>query len=146
MSNAPLTEAEVKEMVVEWYKKLDVHVPMVEVLPMLADEGLEMQFPEVTIRGHAGFEGWFQRVIRIFFDEVHEVKKADVTVVGDKANVDIVVKWEASVWNPPEAFSKRIKCDAYQRWVVVRSSATGKPIVLTYIVDKLEYYEGSATL
>ncbi len=58
-----------------WYRKLDVHAPMVDVLPMLSEDGLEMRFPEATLTTMAEFEGWYQRVIRIFFDEVHLVKE-----------------------------------------------------------------------
>lgn len=147
MSNlAPLTEAEVQRFAKDWYLKLDVHAPMVGLLPMLAEEGLEMKFPEATLRSLAEFESWYQRVIRIFFDEVHEVKKCDVTVSGDRAKADIIVKWEASVWNPPEDKSKRIKLDAYQTWIVQRSAQTGQPMVVSYSVDDLKYYEGSAKL
>lgn len=147
MSNlASLTEAEVKEMAAEWYRKLDVHAPMVEILPMLAEEGVEMKFPEATLYSLAEFESWYQGVIRIFFDEVHEVTKCDVRVSGDKADVDIIVKWEASVWKPPARNSERIMLDAYQTWVVKRSPKTGKPVVVTYSVDELKYHEGSAKL
>jgi len=48
---------------------------LVELLPLLADADLEMVFPEATEKGHAGFEHWYERVIRIFFDEVHTVKE-----------------------------------------------------------------------
>lgn len=145
---SPLTVAEVKKLVDVWYKQLDVHAPMVEVLPMLFDEGLEMVFPEVTSRGYVGFEEWYQRVIRIFFDEVHSVKLAEVALEdgGQTAHVEVVVQWEASVWSPPAASSARIKLDAFQRWVVKRSPATGAPAVLTYIVDRIEYHDGSAKL
>lgn len=147
MSNtAPLTKDEIQEMAVAWYRKLDVHAPMVEILPMLADDGLEMVFPESTVYGWVGFEGWYQRVIRIFFDEVHTVKKAEPVINGDEADVNVVVQWEASVWNPPAAYSARIKCDAYQRWKVRRSPVTGKAVVTQYIVDSIEYHEGSARL
>jgi hypothetical protein len=142
----PLTEAEIKDVAVEWYRLLDVHAPMVDILPMIAAEGLEMKFPEATLRSLAEFEGWYQRVIRIFFDEVHEVKKCDAKISGDTATVDIIVKWEASVWNPPDRYSKRIKLDAYQTWTVKRSPQTGKPVVVTYSVDELKYHEGSAKL
>lgn len=128
----------------DWYKKLDVHAPMVELLPMLADQELEMVFPEATIYGWAGFEGWFQRVIRIFFDEVHTVKVVDPEIKGDSALVKVVVQWEASVWNAPEAFSKRIVCDAFQTWEV--KLVDNKIVITKYIVDGLEYHEGSATL
>jgi len=139
------TEQSIKDFVADWYKKLDVHAPMVEVLPMLADEELEMVFPEVTIYGHAGFEGWFQRVIRIFFDEVHTVKLVEPVITGDTAIVKVVVQWEASVWNAPEPFSKRINADAYQTWEM-KANEAGNPIITKYIVDGLTYHEGSATL
>ncbi|WP_192579316.1 hypothetical protein [Dyadobacter aurulentus] len=140
-----LTQESIKELAIDWYKKLDVHVPMVEVLPLLADAELEMVFPEVTIYGYAGFEGWFQRVIRIFFDEVHTVKLVEPEINGDRATVKVVVQWEASVWNAPEPFSKRIKCDAFQTWEVKLNDA-GKVVITKYVVDGLEYHEGSATL
>ena len=148
MSNlAALTEAEIKEFAADWYRKLDVHAPLEDYIPLLADEELEMRFPEGTVKGFEGFKGWYDRVINIFFDEVHtlkEVKRQSVT--GEKAEVKVVVKWEASVWKPPAAKSERIVLDAYQTWIVKRSASTGKPIVETYIVDELKYYEGSAQL
>jgi hypothetical protein len=64
----PLTEQEVRTFAEDWYRKLDVHAPLSQLLPLLADEDLEMRFPEATERGHEGFEHWYERVIRIFFD------------------------------------------------------------------------------
>ncbi len=147
MSNLkPIAQAEMEEMAAEWYKKLDVHAPLEEYVPMLASEGLKMVFPEATVEGFEGFKGWYERVIGIFFDEVHTVKEVSVTPKGDKADVKVVVKWEASVWKPPAPTSERIVLDAYQTWEVQRSPESGKPVVLTYIVDELKYYEGSAKL
>lgn len=142
----PLTPSEINQFVRDWYKALDVHAPMVNVLPMLAREGLEMQFPEAALHGQAEFESWYQRVIRVFFDEVHEVKEVVIQPQGDNTLVQVVVKWEASIWTPPAARSERIRLDAFQRWIVRRSSVTGKPEIVTYIVDRLEYLEGSARL
>lgn len=142
----PLTTEEIKEMAEAWYRKLDVHAPMIEVLPMLSEDGLEMRFPEATLTTMAEFEGWYQRVIRIFFDEVHLVKEVTAEIDGDIANVHVVVEWQASVWNPPAANSSRIKLDADQSWVVKRSTATCKPVISVYTVNSLNYHEGSATL
>lgn len=139
-----LTNESINEFAKAWYRKLDVHAPMVELLPMLTDAELEMVFPEATITGWAGFEGWFQRVIRIFFDEVHTVKVVEPVINGDEAQVKVVVQWEASVWNPPAANSARIKCDAFQTWIVALQN--GKPVIKKYVVDGLEYHEGSAKL
>lgn len=143
---AALTVSEINELAADWYKKLDVHVPMVDILPLLAEEGLEMKFPESTLHSLAEFEGWYQRVIRIFFDEMHKLKEVSAKIAGDKADVHVVVEWQASVWNPPAAASSRIKLDADQTWVVRRSAKTGKPVIATYIVNSLNYHEGSARL
>jgi hypothetical protein len=147
MSNsAPLTESEVREFAEAWYRKLDVHEPLENYRPLLAED-VKFVFPEATVEGFDGYTGWYERVIRLFFDEVHTVKEVTLTSVSDeKADVKVIVKWEASVWNPPEPYSKRIILDAYQTWVVKRSPATGAPAIATYIVDELKYYEGSATL
>ena len=145
-SAAPLSEAEIKDYAVDWYRKLDVHAPMVELLPLLADADLEMYFPEGVSRGHAGFEAWYQRVIRIFFDEEHTVKEVSAQPGGGDVEVKVVVNWQAKVWNPPEAKSKWLGFDAYQTWIVRRSPTTGKPIIVRYVVDKLDAMPGSATL
>ena len=144
--STPLTEQEIRELAEVWYRKLDVHAPMVEVLPMLAEDGLEMRFPEATLTTMAEFEGWYQRVIRIFFDEVHRVKSVTAQIDGQTARVHVVVEWQASVWNPPAAASARIKLDADQSWVVTRSAVTGKPVISVYTVNGLDYHEGSARL
>ncbi|MEH1926076.1 hypothetical protein [Nostoc sp.] len=143
---APLTASEIKQLAADWYLKLDVHAPLEEYIPFVAEEGLEMRFPEATVYGFDGFKGWYDRVIRIFFDEVHTLKQVNVQLSGDEATVQVIVKWEASVWNPPAATSQRIVLDAYQTWIVKRSPYTGKPVISTYIVDSLSYYEGSARL
>jgi hypothetical protein len=148
-----ISQTEVQELATIWYKKLDVHASVEEFKPLLAANGLKMIFPEATLAGWEKFSDWYQGghdlpgVINIFFDEVHEVKSVEYTQTGDDtATVKVVVKWEASVWNAPDAKSKRIRLDAYQTWEVIRSKDTGKLVVVTYIVDELKYYEGSATL
>jgi hypothetical protein len=143
---APLTNAEIKKLATEWYRKLDVHAPLSEVTPMLASAGLEMQFPEATLRTAADFETWYERVIRIFFDEVHRVKDVDATITDEGAEADVVVHWEASIWNPPAPNSRRIKLDAYQTWYIERCPKTERPVIVRYAVDKLEYAKDSARL
>jgi len=141
-----LTQREIADFAAEWYRKLDVHAPMVEVLPFLAEEGLVMKFPETTAQGLADFESWYQRVIRIFFDEVHTVKECTPKISGNEAEVHVVVQWEASVWNPPSPTSARIKLDADQTWKVRRSDRTGGLEVTMYNVNGLNYHPGSAKL
>ena len=142
----PLTAPEVKALVVDWYKKLDAHAPMVELLPMLADQDLEMRFPEGTVRGHAGFESWYEGVIRIFFDEVHELKQVEITIAREQADVRLVVNWQAHRWKPPAPKSEWLAFDAAQQWVVKRLPNSNRPVVVTYIVEGLTPVPGSASL
>ena len=73
MSNlAPLTESEVGQFVARWYHALDIHVPLEEFLAMVADEGVEFRFPEVTVTDKVGLAQWYTRVTNTFFDEIHE--------------------------------------------------------------------------
>jgi hypothetical protein len=145
---APLNEQEVRDMVIDWYKKLDVHAPEVDILPLVSEGELKMVFPEATLTSLAEFEGWFQRVIRIFFDEVHTMQELNVNISpdGSRADIKLVVYWEASVWNPPDRYSKRLMMDAYQTWVVKRSPKSGLPVIVSYVVDKLDPKPGSAPL
>jgi len=142
----PLTKEEIAQFAADWYRKLDVHAPMVDILPLLAEEGLVMKFPEATARGLADFESWYQRVIRIFFDEAHKVKEATPKITGERAEVHVVVEWQASVWNPPQATSQRIVLDADQTWEVRRSRRTGGLEITSYTVNGLDYHPGSARL
>lgn len=146
VATEPLTKAEVQALAANWYRKLDVHAPLVELLPMLSDEALEMRFPEATLHGFAEFEAWYEGVIRIFFDEVHTLKQVTVDLAGDEAQVQVVVHWEASTWKPPAAASSRIKLNAYQTWTVRRSPESGQPVIVVYTVDRLEYAPDSARL
>ncbi len=143
---AALTQESILQFAQHWYRKLDVHDPLEEYRPLLVEEGVKFVFPEATVEGFEGYAGWYNTVINIFFDEVHTVKQADSTINGDTADVKVVVRWEASVWKPPAANSERIVLDAYQTWIVKLSPTTGKPVIDTYIVDSLEYAEGSAKL
>ena len=143
---APLTEREVKELATVWYQKLDVHAPLAELQAMVAQDDLEMKFPEATLRGPAEFAKWYEGVIRIFFDEVHRLKKVDVQLTPEGAKVDVVVHWEASVWKAPAAKSERIRLDAFQTWFVKRSESNDRAVISRYTVDRLVYDDSSAKL
>jgi hypothetical protein len=141
-----LTKEEIDDLAARWYKALDVHAPIEELYDMLLDDGNEMLWPEGPTYGHAGFKTWYDRVTRLFFDEVHTITKVDPKIDGESADVEVVVNWQAKVWNPPEPNSKFLGFDAYQTWQVVRSPETGKAVIKRYAVDNLEAMPGSSTL
>ena len=148
MSN-PITQEQIKTFVAAWYRALDNHDGIEECYPLLAENGLNMQFPDGDIRDYAGFKKWYDRVTNLFFDENHYVQTVEATISGDQAVVDIVVGWQASWWEAPAAKSKRVSMDATQRWTVRRSlnNRYGLEIV-TYnaTVEPFKYTPGFARL
>jgi hypothetical protein len=146
MSDA-LTPESVRAMADEWFAKLDAHEREVEFLPLLAEEGLSQMWPDYTVKSLGDFEGWYQRALRLFFDEQHTLKQFDVDVQSDgTAGVKLVVNWQARTWTPGDAKSKKLDMDAYQTWGVVVSPKTGKPAIQSIVVDDVQLQPGSATL
>lgn len=164
----PLTPEEIQAFAVDWYHKLDVHESPEELVAMVAADGmqywadrgaggpelvsappLEFVLPEGTATGVAGFCDWYKGVIRLFFDEVHAVCRADVSDVshqGGQVHVKVVVNWQARRWDPSTPRSDWIGFDAYQDWVMVRSAETGQPVILRYVVNELRPMPGSTDL
>lgn len=143
MTDSPLNPAAVEALVTEWFRKLTDHAPMVEMMDMLSPYGLAMTFPDTEVLGFAGFERWYQTVIRLFFDQVHEVRSVRTEISDGVATVAIAVHWEASTWSPPAGYSARIRANADQTWTVVLSEA-GRPVIRRYTVNSLTYEDGSA--
>jgi hypothetical protein len=133
---APST-AEVQDLVDEWFHCLDVHAPVERLRAMLADDGLEMKFPEKTLRSLEEFGQWYDTVTRQYFDEVHTLEPIAVRQEGPDAIASIRVRWEASVWNPPDAKSQRLAYDADQTWRLRRVQPGQRVVITTYIVDAL---------
>ena len=132
----PLEDAEVRSFVTKVYRELfDAHAPLDLFLASLDDDELEMRFPEETVRGHAGFRRWYERIVNTFFDETHTIRELDVTSLGDRATVRVAVNWQAYTWQPPAAKSEWSGHDAGQTWVVKRSPEDGQPLIVTYTVD-----------
>ncbi len=148
-----LTQGEIEELAVEWYNKLDVHAPLEEYRSLLAEEGLNMVFPEITCRNFEDFAKWYQGgetlpgVINLFFDEVHTLKLVrPIDISPEQATVKVIVKWETSKWKVGAAISERMVMDAYQTWIVKRSPTSQKAVIQSYIVDDLKLAPGSAPL
>lgn len=141
------TQAEVRQFAEDWYHKLDIHAPAEEFIPLLAEEGLELVFPEATLRSFEEFKPWYEGIIRFYFNEVHVVKDVALKPISHThAEAKVVVKWEASIWQPPAPHSNRISLDAYQTWVVTRSPNTNQLAIEKYFVDSFDYAEQSHRL
>ena len=98
---AAISLDEIKNFVAAWYRALDFHVPLDEIYTLLADKGLDMQFPDGNMKDYASFKlSWEDRVTNLFFDENHYVQTVDAKIKGDQAVLDIVVGWQASLGKP----------------------------------------------
>jgi hypothetical protein len=143
----PLNATEIRAMADEWFKLLDAHAAEVYLLPHLAQDVVQ-KWPDYDVQNIADFEGWYQRALRLFFDESHVIKAFDVKVNGDgsQAEVKVVVNWDAKSWTPGAAKSKHLWMDAYQTWQIIRSEQTGKPIMKHLTVDDIKLMEGADSL
>jgi hypothetical protein len=146
ISGEPLSRAEIEAFAAIWYRKLDVHAPAEELVSLVAEQGLEMQFPEGSMSGVEAFRRWYEGVIRIFFDEVHTVTRVSPSWQAGPVQVEVVVNWQARRWRPPAARSEWIGFDAYQQWEMIRSPASGQPVILRYVVKELRSMAGSKPL
>lgn len=141
MSNQPLNEADIRAFVDAWYLALDQHAPTDQVGQLVSDD-VQMIFPEKTLHGKSDFLAWCiggtysdgeqaPGVYNIFFDENHNVVSVEAQVSGDKAELDVVVAWQASMFIPPAAKSKRVSLDAIQKWTVKASDQSPYGMVVT---------------
>jgi hypothetical protein len=137
MSNTPITE-EVKKFVRQWFRKLDVHPHVEEMLPWVADEKLVMKMPdrEEPFYRHEGFKEWYQGAEK-FFDQVHTIKGLKITHTQDTAKVEVILQWQRSVSAAPDAERERLGFFVAQTWELERSPQTQEFLIVTY---KIDYY------
>lgn len=136
-----ITKEQIDAFVAAWYLALDQHVPVAEAAKLVADD-VQMIFPEKTLHGKSDFMAWCiggpysdgemaPGVFNIFFDENHNVVSVDAAIDGDQADLDVVVAWQASMFTPPAAKSRRVSLDAIQKWTVRKSDQNGYGLVVT---------------
>lgn len=145
MADTALTQAEIEQFIQDWFEVLDVHAPLEKALDFVAPEGLIMRLPEVTAHGVEGFTEWYERVIGVFFDEVHTIHAMRITP-GEPAKVEMILQWEPTIWAAPAARSTRKSFFAAQTWELVRSPKTQKPCISAYNVDYFLAAPGSEDL
>ena len=146
MPNTSLSQYEIRQFIDEWFLKLDVHAPVDEMLALVADKELVMKLPETMVRGHEGFRQWYSSVTKRFFDEAHFIKALRITPQEQTARVELVLLWECSTWDAPNAKSRRLGFYAAQIWELKRSPETQKPFITTYNVDYFIPIAGSQEL
>lgn len=138
-----LTEDAIREFAENWYAALDRHIPLEQVLPFMTQD-MELKVPEDTFVGKSGFARWYDAVTHRFFDEVHTVTEVAPVIEGERAVVQVLVNWQARIWDPPAAKSEWLGFDADQTWTVVPGE--NGPLITTYVVNALNPMPGSGSL
>ncbi|TAJ31009.1 MAG: hypothetical protein EPO64_02695 [Nitrospirae bacterium] len=137
----PITNEDVKHLIHEWGRLHNDHASLSAFLPIIAEEGFEIRFGDVVLKGYAGLEE-HQEIKRQFFDESHIYNSIDVKVSDGQAEAKSVVQWEASVRDASAPRSTRIKAVIHHSWLIARSSKTGKPVIVQHVVDSFKYLPG----
>jgi hypothetical protein len=141
---APLTIVEVRDLVAEFYRKVDIHAPAGEFISILAEDGLKMALAHGEISNFDDFKAWYDPLIESFFDGIHKIYDVELLSTSNtEAKAKVVLVWDAKVWIPPAARSDRISILTYTTWTVRRSPKTQKPVMAAYLVDDLKYLEGT---
>jgi hypothetical protein len=155
-----ISNEQIQSFVAAWYRALDQHVPPAECAKLVAEDSLEMVFPEKTLHGASDFLAWYAGgtysdgtkapgVINIFFDENHNVVSVKSQISGNQATLEVVVAWQASWFEAPAAKSKRVSLDATQRWVVRSSTKNAYGLEVTSynaMAEPFQYAPGFARL
>ena len=129
-----ISQSEIDSFIQIWFQGLDEHIAVERMLPLIAEEGLEMVFPEQTLRSHADFRSWYAMVGESFTDQDHAVEEISSRPKGDGVALDVIVVWRAVHKSDGEGLAMR----ANQSWLLDRSPETGDLRIVTYHVHSLD--------
>jgi hypothetical protein len=137
----PINKEDVKQLIHEWGRLHDDHAPLPAFKPIIAEEGFEIRFGDLVLKGCTGLIK-YRTIKQPFFDEAHIYNSIDVTTSDHQAEVKSVVQWEGSVRENSAPRSQRIKAIIHHTWLIKRSAATGKLVILHHIIDSFKYLPG----
>jgi hypothetical protein len=129
-----ISQSKVDSFVQTWFQGLDEHIAVDHMLPLVADEKLEMVFPEQTLRSHADFRSWYDVVGESFTDQNHEIEEVIARPEAEGVALNVTVVWRAVQKSDGERLAMR----ARQSWMLVRSPETGDLRIVTYRVHSLD--------
>ncbi len=156
-----ITQGQIEAFAAAWYQALDFHAPTDEIATLVAEDDVQMIFPEKTLYGLGDFLAWYSGgtysdgeqtpgVISIFFDENHNIVSVETLTADDSsAEVRVVVAWQASWFEPPAAKSKRVSADFTQVWKLRRTDKNDYGLEITSynaVAEPPSYAPGFARL
>lgn len=126
-------QGEIKTFVQKWFDLLSAHVPVEHLLPMLAQENLEMVFPERTLLSHDDFRDWYRVVGENFTNQEHILEELNSRDTEDGVEINLKVVWKAVQTSD----GSHLAFCATQSWLLQKSAQTDQPVTVKYRVHSL---------
>jgi hypothetical protein len=111
----------------------DKHEDVSKFLPLLSDDGLEMRFPETTLRSKEDFKKWYAGIGDNIQSNTHQLQKLDAKILGNGTyEVDLIVLWQALTKE-----NRYIKFRAHQTWLLRDAKEDSPwPQIFRYVVEE----------
>jgi len=122
-----------EKFVRDWFDLLSTHAPIDQLLPFIATDELEMEFPERTLHSHADVRDWYLAVGDSYTGQDHIVEKIDATPSRTGTDLDVTVVWKAEQTSDGARLAFRVN----QSWHLADSAKTGRPLIVKYHVLSL---------
>ena len=134
LAGAPRPD-EVRPLVHRWLTRLCAHDPVEELLPMLAPDGLVMEFPGATLTSEADFRTWYHQQGSAYHGQSYRLQRLEITEVFGSAAVDLnlIVLWKACRAGDGAGLALRTR----QSWQLERCATTGLPLIARYQVGEM---------
>lgn len=124
------TAAQLELFVRDWFRGFDENVPVEHFLDRLMDGGLEMRFPEATLRSHRAFRIWYAGILRTVARAHHDLRQVRITARDATTyEVDLEVLWEATTTS-----GVALRFLAHQVWEL-RDTGEPMPRIARYRVE-----------
>jgi ketosteroid isomerase-like protein len=138
-----LTERSPERFAQNWFDALSLHRSVEDILPYLADAGLEMVFPEAVLHGQADVRRWFTNVGAAFADQTHIVERITEKPAADGGlDLSVTVIWQATQISDGSLINSR----AHQSWHLVPADTAQGYLITSYAVNDLAPVEDPRTV
>jgi hypothetical protein len=126
-------ENAIKSFVYHVFALYDKHEDVSKFLALLSDGGLEMRFPETTLRSKEDFKKWYAGIGDSIQSNTHQLEKLGVKILGNgKYEVDLIVLWQALTKE-----NEYIKFRAHQIWLLRDAEEDSPwPQIVHYVVEE----------
>lgn len=132
-SPSSLNENELKAFVYHWFSLFDRQAPPDNFLPLIADKGLEMAFPEATLHSHQDFLDWYNGIRNTILENSHDLSDISVTILPDgNYTVDVKIHWKAIT-----SQGKNLALKVRQTWEL-KDAGKHYPVIHCYRVEILD--------